>query len=106
MTAVVAPVINRTASSQDVPAWAGIPTNLSCVAFANPAPRYEWTKKASGVVATSEKTGWLQVTPQEEDGFEPYTCTVKNNKGSDSMVIRLVKVGRSILLACAILVEM
>lgn len=87
-----APVINRTASSQDVPAWAGIPTNLSCVATANPAPRYEWTK-ASGVVATSEKSGWLQVTPQEGDGFEPYTCTVENNKGSDSMVIRLVKVG-------------
>ena len=104
MTAVVAPVINRTASSQDVPAWAGIPTNLSCVAMGNPAPRYEWTK-ASGVVATSEKSGWLQVTPQEGDGFEPYTCTVENNKGSDSMVIRLVKVGRSILLTCAIMVE-
>ncbi|KAK2554980.1 Receptor-type tyrosine-protein phosphatase delta [Acropora cervicornis] len=91
-----APVINRTASSQDVPAWAGIPTNLSCVATANPAPRYEWTK-ASGVVATSEKSGWLRVTPQEGDGFEPYTCTVENNKGSDSMVIRLVKVGMPVV---------
>lgn len=104
MTTLDAPVINRTASSQNVPAWVGIPTNLSCVASANPAPRYEW-RKSSALVATSEKSGLLQVTPKEGDGFGPYTCTVKNNKGYDNIVIQLIKVGRSILLAYATLVE-
>ena len=88
-----APVINRTASSQDVPAWAATTTNLSCVADANPAPRYTWTNN-SGIVATSEENGILQVTPQGANGFGPYTCTVQNSKGKDQLDIRLVRVGR------------
>lgn len=88
-----APVINRTASSQDVPAWAGTTTNLTCVADGNPAPRYIWSN-SSGQVATSEESGILQVTPQGANGFGPYTCTVQNNKGKDQLDIRLVKVGK------------
>ena len=88
-----APTINRTASSQDVPAWAGTTTNLSCVADGNPAPRYIWTN-SSGEVATSEENGILQVTPQGAYGFGPYTCRVQNSKGKDHLDIRLVKVGR------------
>lgn len=87
------PVINKTASSQNVPAWAGATTNLSCVADGNPAPRYIWTN-SSGIVATSEENGILRVTPQGGNGFGPYTCTVENNKGKDSLDIRLIKVGR------------
>ena len=94
-----APVINRTASSQDVPAWAGTTTNLSCVADGNPAPRYIWTN-SSGKVATSEENGILQVTPQGANGFGPYTCTVQNSKGKDQLDIRLVKVGRLKLVTC------
>ena len=87
-----APVINTTASSKNVPAWAGFSTNLTCVAYGNPAPRYIW-RNSSGKVSTSEESGILQVTPQE-DGFGPYTCTVQNSKGTDNLDIRLVKVGR------------
>ena len=46
------PVINKTASSQDVNAWPGVTTNLLCVADGTPAPRYIWTN-SSGIVATS-----------------------------------------------------
>ena len=92
------PVINRTASSQDVPVWAGNTANLSCVADGNPAPRYIWTN-STGHVATSEESGVLQVTPQDSDGFGPYTCTVENSKGKDSYDIRLVKVGMLNLIA-------
>lgn len=90
------PVINRTASSQDVPVWAGNTANLSCVADGNPAPRYIWTN-STGHVATSEESGVLQVTPQDSDGFGPYTCTVENSKGKDSYDIRLVKVDKPIV---------
>ena len=88
-----APKINRTASSQNVPAWAGATTNLSCVADGNPAPRYVWTN-SSGTVATSEANGLLEVTPQGADGFGPYTCTVRNDMGNDQLAISLVKVGK------------
>lgn len=88
------PVINKTASSQDVPVWKGTTANLSCVADGNPAPRYTWTN-SSGLVASSEESGILQVTPLDPNGFGPYTCTVENNKGKDSYDIRLVKVGMS-----------
>ncbi|XP_068703646.1 contactin-4-like isoform X2 [Montipora foliosa] len=88
-----APVINRTASSKNVPAWAGVSTNLTCVAYGNPAPRYIW-RNSSGKVSASEESGILQVTPQE-DGFGPYTCTVQNSKGTDNLDIRLVKAGPS-----------
>ncbi|XP_068677246.1 receptor-type tyrosine-protein phosphatase S-like isoform X2 [Montipora foliosa] len=88
-----APVINRTASSKNVPAWVGVSTNLTCVAYGNPAPRYIW-RNSSGKVSASEESGILQVTPQE-DGFGPYTCTVQNSKGTDNLDIRLVKVAPS-----------
>lgn len=88
-----APRINRTASSQNVPAWSGSTADLSCVADGNPAPRYTWTN-SSGTVATSEVSGLLRVTPQGADGFGPYTCTVENDKGTDSLAISLVKVGK------------
>ena len=87
-----APVINKTASSQNVPAWAGTTTNLSCIADGNPAPRYTWTN-SSGIVATSEENGILRVTPQGNNGFGPYTCKVENNKGKDYLDVSLVKVG-------------
>ena len=87
------PVINKTASSQNVYAWPGATTNLSCVADGNPAPRYIWTN-SSGIVATSEENGILRVTPQDRGGFGPYTCTVENNKGKDSLDIQLVRVGK------------
>lgn len=90
-----APVINRTASSKNVPAWAGVSTNLTCVAYGNPAPRYIW-RNSSGKVSTSEESGILQVTPQE-DGFGPYTCTVQNSKGTDNLDIRLVKVAKPVV---------
>ncbi|XP_078353190.1 receptor-type tyrosine-protein phosphatase S-like [Oculina patagonica] len=90
------PVINVTASSKNVPAWAGATTNLSCVADGNPAPRYIWTN-SSGVVATSEEHGILQVTPQGGSGFGPYTCTVENNKGKDYLDIQLVKVDKPVV---------
>lgn len=85
-------MINKTASSKNVPAWSGATTNISCVADGNPAPRFIWTN-SSGVVATSEESGLLQVTPQGGNGFGPYTCTVENNRGKDSLDIQLVKVG-------------
>lgn len=63
------------------------------MADGNPAPRYTWTN-SSGTVATSEVSGLLRVTPQGADGFGPYTCTVENDKGTDSLAISLVKVGK------------
>ncbi|KAJ7384342.1 hypothetical protein OS493_022455, partial [Desmophyllum pertusum] len=91
-----APVINKTASSQNVPAWAGTTTDLACIADGNPAPRYTWTNP-SGTVATSEENGILRVTPQGNNGFGQYTCTVENNKGKDYLNVSLVKVDKPVV---------
>ena len=89
------PEINKTASSQNVPAWPGYPVNLKCTANGNPRPKYIWSNR-SGVVAMSESSDILRVVPQDGKGFGPYTCKVENSMGYDSLDITLVKVGKAV----------
>ncbi|XP_031554998.1 receptor-type tyrosine-protein phosphatase F-like isoform X2 [Actinia tenebrosa] len=87
------PIINRTISSQKVAAWVGYTAKLICYADSNPEPKYTWTN-ASGVVAVSEVTGVLDITPTDDSAFGDYTCEAKNPRGRDSHTITLIKVGK------------